>query len=575
VSLSFRYVGNRHRISAVIVCAMALSTGTSLAQQVPPAVGGTLGNPGSALQPLPELPLTLPPNAPVTLPPIAPSSPALAGPRFFLRQVSIVGNTALPETVLRDVAAPFLDREVGGADLEELRRQLTLAYVTRGFITSGAVLPDQDVANGVVTYQIIEGRIATININGDEHGAATYIRDRLELANTPPVNVADVERQVQLLLQNPLIERLNVGIAPGLAPGESQLDVRVAEASPYSVTTTIANDAPPAVGAIRGQINGVARNLAGWGDVFGLSYARTEGLNDGVASWSVPITPQDTLVTLKYEYDDDVVIDPTFSALDIKSQTQTYEVGISHPVINEPQRNLTLGLAFDRRTSKTFLLDMPFSFTPGVLNGVARANVLRVSQDFVDRGTSQALAVRSTFSLGLPIMRATQTGSDPSGVFQTWLGQAQYVRQLFSKDLLVLRADAQFSRQPLFSFEQLAIGGIDTVRGYRENTLVRDTGIVSSVEWRVPVLDVNVPFAEARASQLFVVPFFDYGSGRNKDSPTPLPHTISSAGAGLRWEASPNVLAEFYYAYALRDVHAGERDLQDNGIHFRLTAKLY
>jgi hemolysin activation/secretion protein len=567
----------RTGVRGATLAALAALSSAAAAQQLPQALGGALGEPGSALQPLPDLPPAPSPNAPIALPPIAPPQATVSGPRFFLHEVRIVGNTVLPEQVLRETAAPFLDREVSAAELEELRRRLTLAFVTRGYITSGAVLPDQDVAKGTVTYQIIEGRITGIDIFGDEHNAEAYIRDRLELAAGPPVNVADVERQVQLLLQNPLIERLNVGIEPGLALGESELNVRVAEASPYSVTTTIANDSPPAVGAIRGEINAIARNLMGWGDVFGLSYSRTAGLNSGDATWAVPITPQDTLLTVKYEYNDDVVIDPTFAALDIKSQTQTYEVGLFHPVLNEPQEKLTLGLALDRRTSKTFLLGSPFSFTPGVENGVARANVLRVSQDFIDRDAEQAIALRSTFSFGLPIMRATMTGSDPSGVFQTWLGQLQYVRELLDKDLLVVRADAQFARQPLFSFEQLAVGGIDTVRGYRENTLVRDTGMIASLEWRVPVIDFDLPWAneESHASQLDLVPFFDYGSARNKDSPTPSPHDISSVGLGLRWDASPSLLAEFYYAYALRDLHVGSRDLQDNGIHFRVTAKLY
>ena len=53
------------------------------------------------------------------------------------------------------------------------------------------------------------------------------------------------------------------------------------------------------------------------------------------------------------------------------------------------------------------------------------------------------------------------------------------------------------------------------------------------------------------------------------------PSDISSVGLGLRWEAEQGWLAQLYYGYALRDIHQTPYDLQDYGVHFRVTARLY
>ncbi len=63
-----------------------------------------------------------------------------------------------------------------------------------------------------------------------------------------------------------------------------------------------------------------------------------------------------------------------------------------------------------------------------------------------------------------------------------WLGQFQLAHRLWDSDnQVILRADAQLTRDPLLPIEKFAVGGANTVRGYRDNQLVRDNGLVLSV----------------------------------------------------------------------------------------------
>ena len=77
----------------------------------------------------------------------------------------------------------------------------------------------------------------------------------------------------------------------------------------------------------------------------------------------------------------------------------------------------------------------------------------------------------------------------PDGRFVAWLGQFQRTRRLSDWGLQGLtRLDVQLASAPLLPLEQIVVGGPYSVRRYRENQLVRDNGVMGSVEARVPVM---------------------------------------------------------------------------------------
>src|SRR5690606_19851492 len=99
----------------------------------------------------------------------------------------------------------------------------------------------------------------------------------------------------------------------------------------------------------------------------------------------------------------------------------------------------------------------------------------------------------------------------------------------------------QFSQDPLMSLEKLAIGGVNTVRGYPENLMVRDNGIAASIELHFPLPGWR---EGGSAQNLTFVPFIDYGRSwddvdTDPGSPTrntDKANSIMSAGLGLGWQ---------------------------------------
>lgn len=148
----------------------------------------------------------------------------------------------------------------------------------------------------------------------------------------------------------------------------------------------------------------------------------------------------------------------------------------------------------------------------------------------------------------------------------------QWVRLLAKDTLLLLRGDMQFADRPLVPFEQFGLGGQESIRGYRQDALLKDNGIFASAEVRIPI----VRFSRNK-SLLQVAPFIDFGtawnrSGRESTSSNSDPNTLVSAGLGLRLQLEDRLSARFDWGIPLVSVSGDKDSLQENGLYFSIIA---
>jgi len=506
-------------------------------------------------------------------PDVAKDPDQLSSQLFVLvRQFRFEGNTVFTDHDLAKVLDPYLNRRLSSEDLEEARRALTLHYVSQGYINSGAILPDQTIQDGVILFQIVEGVLSEINIRGNGRLHSNYISKRVRRGAEAPLNINRLKDTLEPLRESSLIKRVNAELKPGASPGESYLEVQVEKAFPIQIGLQFSNRRPPSIGAERFELLLSHQNITGLGDRVEVEYALTKngledieyaGLDEISTSYSIPLGSYDTTLALGYSTSDILVIEEPFDGLDISSEYQSYGFTLRHPFYRTPSTEFSVAVTGERRHNETFLLGRPFSFSPGAVNGESDLTALRLAQEFFTRSQTYAIAARSSLSVGLNILGATENASGvPDGKFLVWLGQFQHVQSLSGKNQLISRFSTQLSRDPLLSMEQFTLGGFDTVRGYRENQLVRDNGLVSSFEFRLPVL-----FDQIGNGTLFIDPFFDVGYGWSVNG-GPEAKLISSVGVGLLLNPNKHVDLQFYWGYPLTDLNTSEGNLQDLGIHF-------
>lgn len=432
----------------------------------------------------------------------------------------------------------------------------------------------------MITLQVIEGRLTQVEVEGNRWFRPGYLRDRLALGAGSPLNINALQERMQLLQQDGRIQRFNAELSPGLRPGEGRLRVWTEEERPHKAWLEFNNYQSPTVGAERGLVTLAHQNLPGYGDTLSVRYGRSEGIDPQVdARYTLPLTARDTTLTLQYRRNDFSVVEEPFSSLDIESESEIYGVTLRHPLYRTLTQELALSLIGEHLETRTFLLGDPYPFSPGAKHGESKVTALRFLQEWVSRTQRQVMAASSRFTVGINAWSATinHNGALADGRFFAWLGQFQWARRLGAGDAQVIgRMDLQLANDPLLSIEQMAIGGRYSVRGYRENQMVRDNGLVASLESRIPLIR-NRRWADV----VQLVPFVDFGKAWNTTAPTPHLKNLASIGLGLSWTAtfmSPfrwRPQMEIYWGAPLKDADNPAEDLQDKGIHLQFGVALF
>jgi len=478
----------------------------------------------------------------------------------------IAGSTVFSEAQLAAALEPWRGREIGSEDLLAIRNAITQLYVDAGYPNSGALIPDQDLSDGFIEIAIVEGVLTRIDVTGTQHYRPSVLRKRIAGGVHRPLRLQDVELALQQLQQDPRIERISARLSPGERAGEAVLALRVEEARPYRVSLQASNYTPVAFGSYRGSFRLAHENVLGFGDTLETRFRVSGGLFRFGGQYDFPVNRWGTTLLARGEYSSSSIIEDEFETLDIDTDYRAVRIGVKHPVYRSERSTVELGLLADWRQTDTTLLDSPFSFPgSGAVDGRTTVTPLRFLGSWTLRDRNQVIAARSLLSYGLPILGAKSSVQDgPNGQFLAWLGQFQWARRYDFLGLeTIFRTDAQFVNDPLPTLEQFAVGGHLTVRGYRENQQVRDYGVISSLELRVPLWRTERPILE-------VAPFADFGWSKNWERPTPGREILASVGLGLRWAITEQVRAQVYWGYQIQSVKTSG-DLQDDGVQFSLT----
>lgn len=533
-------------------------------------------------------------TAPTSQP--APDRSIAAADSIMLRDVRFTGNTVFSSDQLRNEIKSYIGRRITPDELEDARVKLTTLYISRNYITSGVILPDQEIDpnDAVVTFEAKEGTLQRADVKLEGVNAQnqpkklwlhrSFIIDRIMAGAGKVLNIVRLKDRLELLRQNANVKRINAELEPGTSPGQSILNVKVEEASPFHFGIEFSNRRPPSVGPNRFELFGSITNLTGNSDALALRYTLNKGQLDdsefaGMDEYSVfyslPLNSSDTTLELSYQRDDSPVVESPFDELNITSVTDSAFVSIRQPLIRTTTADfdyrelaVSVGLGFRQNTSE--LLGLPFSFSPGAVGGRTKVAPLTFGQELIFRNQNRAISFRSTFNVGVDLFGATMKddsigGQGVDSQYLLWLGQFQYVWRIPTTDhLLIFRTAGQVANDSLPSLEQFSVGGMDTVRGYRENQLVRDEAIIATIEYRLPILH------RAGQSILELAPFVDAGYARDVHELIPNETDfISSVGIGLLFHPSEKFSATIYYGYGFEDFGT-DSDLQDIAIHFDL-----
>jgi hemolysin activation/secretion protein len=529
-------------------------------------------------QPAPEVEPTQPQQEPSLETPATPTpseqtptSPV--SPAIPIQKVQVTGSSIFDETELQAITRTVEGRSVTIEELRKVADAITQLYLDQGYITSRAVLPDQQITDGVVQIIVLEGSLAKIEVEGTRRLDPEYVRSRIRLGADTPLSTAALENQLRLLRLDPLFDNIEASLRAGEEIGQSILTVRVTEADPFSTNFGVDNYSPPSVGSERVGASLLYRNVTGIGDEFYASYYRAIGdSNVYDLSYRVPLNAMNGTLQFRYAPNNNGIIQEPFKALEIEGESSLYEVSYRQPIVRTPVEEFALSLGFSHQSGQTFTFEGPTPFGIGPdEDGISRTSVIKFGQDYLRRDISGAWALRSQFNIGVGLFDATINEDPiPDSQFVSWTGQIQRIQRLSRDHLLIVQADVQLTPDSLLPSQQFVIGGGLSLRGYRQNARSGDIGFRFSVEDRITLEreeSTGIPILQ-------LAPFVDLGAIKNVgNNPNPAADQkfLAGIGVGLLWEVAPGLNLRLDYALPLVDLDDRGNNAQDEGFYFSVN----
>ena len=470
------------------------------------------------------------------------------------------------------------------------------AYATAGFINSGVlVVPSADPS--VLDLRLVFGRLADAQgrpalavewTGGKARGLSPrYVQARFPSAAGQPLDALAVEHDFRLLTEDPAIRSVSAALRPGDAPGLASLALQVRPAPRADMYIRAANDRSPSVGGEQIAAGASLRNALFGGDTIAVDGGLTDGTESGQLAYSFPFIGVGTSILLRGGFNRAAVTDRPLIPLDIKTREKSAEAGIFHTLYRtplmpregiggwRPSQSLTVGLLGAWREQRSYLLGEPFSFSPGSVDGRTEYTAARLTADYLRRHVDHVVAASLTGTLGLGGTQSDIASvPNPSDSFTALVGRLAFAKRLTGDGLEVRgRLTAQYAPGTLYSSERLSVGGMNSVRGYREALYLVDKGAVGSVELAYPFsLSGGRGKGGGDWASFIVSAFADGAWFRNAEGPQPGRDTITSVGATLSWTPGPWLRATVAYGHALNKVQLPQtRDLQDKGVHFAVT----
>lgn len=437
---------------------------------------------------------------------------------FFVNDVTFEGNNLVDTATLSALATSFKGKQTNLDELTQLVERVNQAYWDKGYLTTQAVIPPQDVSYGNLKIQIYEGKLGKLNLDGNKYTRSSVIMNQVDLKEGDVINFRDLEKNLNRVnTQNRY--NLKASLAPGAQTGETDVTIKVADPNPWQVTPTFDNQGRPFIGYYRSGIEVANSNLTGHGDRAQVGFNRSEGANTVLGSYTTPIGKYGTEVGVLGGYSN---VDLEGLAAKVEGEAYNASAFVQQPL----------------NKRRTMLLDLAANYK----HISSDVDKVRVNTDEI-RSASLGFSFNEFDRWGRTYGRVANTvGATVLGGNWGFYKAEAYATRLFNlpyDNLLILRASGQYSPSDLPSAEGYAVGGAYSVRGYTEGLLVGDSGYTLSAEdrWAIPFLKNVSPWWHDRIRGAFFVDmgqtFLDGSNVRrsafNDNSPI-----LVGAGAGLR-----------------------------------------
>jgi hemolysin activation/secretion protein len=483
---------------------------------------------------------------------------------------------------LQTALTALLHRPIDSALLDEIRSAITASYVVAGRPYMDVGFPQQDITDGVLQVVVTEYRLGNISVEGNAWFSEAQIRRRTALEPGRFIDKTALDGRLSQINGGSFLT-VTPEFKAGTTPGTTDVVLRAEDKFPVRITAGYDNSGAPTTGIDRWSLGATWGNALWLGQVVNYQFSSSTdfykprrtangqfaepSFTSHSGGWQIPL-PWGHNLAFSGSFSRQ---SPNLGA-DLGSIGLNENAGIQY---NVPAPGLvlagyTLGgtqqfsVGYDFKRSNN---DLSFGGTT-VSHGFSDVSqfFLRYDLSVPDAWGQTSLQNNAVFSPGgmTPNNNDAAFQGSAAGQSGTLGARSRYAynRLMLSRLTplprdygLLLRVTGQITNATLLPSEQLAIAGIDSVRGYQEGSITGSTGFTTTVEMSSPVFSPSFGLLGpgfTDTAQLHV--FWDYGQGFNRtpSQNNPANFHTASLGIGGHYEVGQNLTLRIEQGFQLK-----------------------
>lgn len=431
--------------------------------------------------------------------------------KILVKSFRFVGNHAINNDTLQTFIKKYTNQQLTVAEIQNIAAEIGELYRKEGYLAQ-ALLPKQDVTEGIVTIQIVEAKFGGLKLITPQGQLFTNVKPSViegvvgnNLEQGALLNLHTLDRSLLIADDLPGIG-IQGAFEPGDQEGETRVEIKTWDKPWYAGDVTLNNYGAKSTGVNQAIANLSLASPTGHGDLLQLTGMASQGTAYGRIAYSFPVGHDGWRLganasTMGYR-----TIDNEFALTAPKGSSTVAGLTALYPVIRSQERNLYFNFEFNQKYFNNLALDSTENYTQ---TSNYRINVAYLSlygnqyDDLLGGGVTNASLNYGVGNVGLgnsPNYLADQIGYQTNGGYSRmrWsLNRNQTVMRDLS---FFVSGQGQFASGNMDSSEKFYLGGPYGVRAYPTNEGAGSQGVMINLELRHKLAD-----------NLMLTGFYDWG----------------------------------------------------------------
>jgi len=497
----------------------------------------------------------------------------------YVGSVEVSPSEILSKTEVNNIVQSIIGRNVYLSDIKAVVEEINKLYANKGFVTARAFLPEQSVDNGHIRIELVESRVGKVTVEDNRWTTDNYIKKRIDPKEGQLFDIVELEKDIMDFNRYNEGVNLTANLKAGEREGTTDIELKAHENFPFHLTAMMDNAGRYTTGRIRGGGMITADSLFHQRDKLSLGTYFSGGSVSPFADYNIPVNSKDGRVGFMFSSSFSKIKWGPYTPMDLKSRSYTYSLYYTQPLIRKPGFELKSYASLNYKRARTSMgLLKQFNMDDEIsLDEVTSIDLaLNMRKDtrygiwYLNQGIGYAAPLFDKHSNYFKIFGGAVRLHDFSHGF---IGQLRGNYQVIPNNKYIPYID------------QFQAGGMATVRGYAEGSMIGKNGFFTSAELMFPLgprqitsprSGEKIPFIGRYIKGAVFADFggvfpqvdeYQYGVGNGHHGS----YFMASVGAGFRVQLPGDLTGRLYWGFPLINSTYFDRDRKVGRFHFELT----